>query len=49
VRGGGDRLPDVANVELKGSGLSMVGCEMLTRGTMGRDDVVEGGVADPQL
>jgi hypothetical protein len=49
VRGGGDRRPDVANVELQGSEVSNFGCEMLMRGTMGRDDVDRGGEAAPQL
>lgn len=38
-RGDGDRRPDLANVELGGSGVSSIGCEMLTREAIGRDDV----------
>jgi hypothetical protein len=38
-RGGGDRRPDLANVELGGSGVNSIGCEMLTRAVIGREDV----------
>ena len=38
-RGGGDRRPDLANVELGGSEISSIGCEMLTREAIGREDV----------
>lgn len=43
MRGGGDRRPDLENVELEGSEVSNVGCEMLIRDTIGRDGVGKGG------
>lgn len=38
-RGGGDRRPDLANVELDGSELRSIGCEVLIREAIGREDV----------
>ncbi len=40
-RGGGERRPDLANVELGGSEASSIGCEVLTREAIGREDVGE--------
>jgi hypothetical protein len=43
MRGGGDKRPEVKNVELEGRLVSRVGCEVLTRQAIGREEVVEGG------
>ncbi len=40
-RGGGERRPDLANVELGGGEASSIGCEMLTREAIGREVVDE--------